>query len=138
MSEPAKTRDRLVVLPGSIRHVQSRDGLKGEWRKISRVIYSPRILGGLPVYTRRLARVFIDTDPSDVVSAIHGDPAFFVAFQMRLDQIDCAMVAAGRTLAERAPLVRSKWILDGFRDAAIEALVRKGGVWPPSAGDAPA
>ena len=138
MTKEALGHGKLPPLPGSIRHIRSRAGLKSVWRKIARTIYSPRILSGLPTYTARLASTFGDTDPSAVITAIGGDPAFFVAFQLRLDQIDCAMVKAGRSLAERAPVVRSKWILDGFRQAAVDALVRKGGTWPPSVGDEPA
>ena len=124
--------DGLPAFPGAIRHIRSRDGLKSVWRKIASILYSPRILAGLPRFANQTAKTFWDTDPSEVVSAIHGDPAFFVAFQLRLDQIDCAMIDAGRSLAERAPVIRSKWILDGFQQAAIEALLKKGGTWPPT------
>lgn len=138
MSEEAIGHDKLPPLRGSIRHIRSRDGLKTTWRKIARTIYSPRILGGLPPYTGRIASTFGDTDVADVITAIQGDPAFFVAFLLRLDQIDCAMVKAGHSLAERAPVIRSKWILDGFRQSAVDTLLRQGGTWPPSVGDEPA
>jgi hypothetical protein len=130
--------DSLPQLTGSIRHIRSRDGLRSTWRKIASVVYSPRILSGLPSFTDRIARTFWETDPSAVITAVSGDPAFFVAFQLRLDQIDCAMVSAGRSLAERAPVIRSKWILDGFRQSAVDALLQQGGSWPPSVDVEPA
>lgn len=102
------------------------------WRKIATTVFSPRTLKGLPEFAPDLARTFL-IDPDDVVRAIRvGDAAFFVSFAFRLDQIDCAMVALGRSLADRAPIVRSKYIVDGFRTAAEERLKRRGGVWPPS------
>lgn len=104
------------------------------WREIARVIYSPQTLHRLPPFATKIAGTFWDVDPHLVVRAAqHGDPAFFVAYQLRLDQLDCAAVALGRSLAERSPIIRAKWILDGFRQAAEEALIKNGGTWPPSA-----
>lgn len=121
----------LPPLRGAIRHSRSSDGLGRLWRKIARTVYSPRILSGLPRFARYIAKTFPDTDPAAVVSAVRGDPAFFVAYQLRLDQLDLAMIDAGRTIADRAPLIRAKWILDGFRETSVNALIKRGGTWPP-------
>lgn len=127
-------RDALRELPDPIRHRQSRAGIVAVWQKMAKTIYSPRVLSGLPPFATKIAEAFWDADPAQVVSAmLSGDPAFFVAFQVRLDQLDCALLAAGHGLASRAPVVRSKWILDGFKQAAIEELQRNGGAWPPEA-----
>lgn len=118
--------------PAALRGYASSGKLRALWRKIATTVFSPRILKGLPKYAADLAQTFF-IDPADAVQAIrNGDAAFFVAFSIRLDQIDCAMVAAGRTLGERAPVVRSKYLVDGFRLAAEEQLRKRGGQWPPT------
>lgn len=117
-----------------LRHRQSRKGVTAAWEKIARTVYSPRILQGLPAFATPLARSFWGVEALQVIQAIkNGDVAFFVAYQIRLDQLDCAMVAIGRTIADRAPLTRIKYLLEGFRQTAETQLVKKGGVWPPSA-----
>lgn len=134
------SRERLQHLPGALARQHTEEALITLWRKIARTVYSPRVLRGLPPFATKIAKAFWDVDGSEAVRALqNGDPAFFVSFQLRLDQIDCASVALQRSLAERAPIIRSKWILDGFRQAAEEALVENGGTWPPSAptSDAP-
>jgi hypothetical protein len=133
MKKPKRSqRDKLRKMPDPLRHRQSRAGIENVWRKMTKTIYSPRVLGDLPPFASKVARAFWDADASKVVDAVlNGDPAFFIAFQLRLDQIDCALLAAGHGLASRAPVVRSKWILDGFKQAAIEELERNGGTWPP-------
>lgn len=121
-----------VEMPAALARAKSAEGLCAIWRDITKKIYSPRILKGLPPFAERIAFQFWETGPDPAVQAVRwGDPAFFVAFQLRLDQIDCAAIEAGRTLAERAPIIRAKWILDGFRQAAVARLEDKGGRWPP-------
>jgi hypothetical protein len=131
-------RDRLKSLPSALSHRKSREGIVTIWRTIAKAVYSPRTLGDMPVFAERLAKTFWDIDAAEVIAAIrNGDPALFVAFQIRLDQLDCAMVALGRSLADRAPLVRSKYLLDGFLQAAVDSLVARGGTWPPDASSSP-
>ena len=128
-----KRRDALRHLPDPLRHRQSRVGIQNVWRQMAKIIYSPRVLGDLPPFAAKIAKSFWDADPSTAVDAIlDGDPAFFVAYQLRLDQLDCAIIAAGHGIASRAPVIRSKWILDGFKQAAVETLQKNGGVWPPT------
>lgn len=121
------------LTPRALRHRRSQRGVEASWSKIQRVIYSPRILQGLPPFAERCARCFWDIGALDAIRAIRaGDVAFFVAFQIRLDQLDCAMVDLGRTIADRAPVTRSKYLLEGFRQAAEAQLIKKGGTWPPA------
>jgi hypothetical protein len=94
-------------------------------------IYSPQVLGLLPAFAEVLAKTFWEVDHQDIIDAMmDGDPAFFIAFQVRLDQIDVALVDAKAGIAARAPVIRCKYILDGFRQAASENLIRQGGKWP--------
>lgn len=120
-------------MPGAISHVKTRYGLASVWRRMATDVYSARVLQGMPKYVERLASTFWDVDPSQCATAItKGDPAFFVSFLIRLDQIDCALIEAGRTIASRTPVLRAKYIIDGFREAAEQGLVQMGGVWPPA------
>lgn len=130
MSRPGDRH--LDNLPPALARAKSDFGLRGIWRDITKKIYSPRIIKGLPPFAERMAWMFWETDPDEAIRAIRqGDPAFFVSFLLRLDQIDCACVEAERTVAERAPIIRAKWIIDGFRQAAEQRLIAKGGKWPP-------
>ena len=125
-------RRRLKRSADPIRHIQTREGLAQAWTKLARDLYTPRVCKDMPPFVEKLAKAFWDADTSQVVSAItNGDPAFFVAFKLRLDQIDCALVAAGRGIAERSPVVRAKFVVDGFCTTAIDVLVENGGEWPP-------
>jgi len=133
------TNEALKQLPDPLRHRRSREGISSVWRQMARAIYSPRVLGDLPPFAAKLARTFWDVDPSQCIDALlNGDPAFFVAYQLRLDQIDCALLAADHGVASRAPVIRAKWILDGFKQGAVEALQKNGGTWPPVVSDEPA
>ena len=128
-------RDRL---PRQLRRIKSRDGFIGLWRRMAQTIYSPRIMEGLPPHAEKVAKRFWMVDPGDVVTAANdGDVALFIAFLLRVDQIDAAMRKAGRSYAERSPLIRCRYIIDGFMQAAIERLREKGGEWPLSAPDSP-
>lgn len=131
---------RLKNTARPVRHLRARTGLQTAWRNLATDLYSPRVCKGMPPFVQELAETFWKADPAAVVaSIIHGDPAFFVAFQLRLDQIDCAMVEAGRGLAARTPVIRAKYIVDGFLQTAVQVLEEKGGTWPPRAPtDAPA
>jgi len=132
-----KRDDAVKSLPDPLRHRASREGVVGLWKEMARVLYSPRVLSGLPPFAEVLAKTFWEVEVSDVIDAMmNGDPAFFVAFQIKLDQIDVALVDAGNSIAQRAPVVRCKYTVDGFRLAAVENLERFGGKWPPGSTDA--
>jgi len=124
--------------PRALRHYKSFAAFSSSWQKIQRTIAAPRVLAGLPPFVRRLAEVFWETAPHDAEMAVRrGDCAFFVAFQLRLDQIDCAMVNAGLGLGDRAPVTRAKWLMEGFRLAAEDRLIKRGGHWPPTVDEPP-
>jgi hypothetical protein len=126
---------RLKNAARPVRHLRSRTGMQTAWRNLARDVFSPRVCKDMPPYVQDLAETFWKADPSAVTSAIiHGDPAFFVAFQLRLDQIDCELVKAGYGLAKRTPVVRAKYIIDGFMQTAVQVLEEKGGAWPPTPG----
>ena len=127
-----RRRERLRDLPKPIRHRKSRDGIVSMWRKIASTVYSTRVLDGLPPFAEPIAKTFWDIDPAKIIDAIcDGDPALLFAFEMRIDQLDHAMVQAGLTIADRAPLVQCRFLVAGFRQAAVDVLVKKGGAWPP-------
>lgn len=127
-----RDRERLARTEGALSRVKSRTAMANKWRSMARSVYSPRVCGGMPPFVERLAQSFWDVDPMHPVKAITaGDPAFFVSFQVRLDQIDCALVEAGRSIASRAPVVRAKYLLDGFQRTAAKVLEENGGEWPP-------
>jgi hypothetical protein len=126
------SRQRLKHLPPALRHRQTREGLAELWRKMAADVHSARVCQGMPRYVAALASTFWDVEPLQCPSAItSGDPAFFAAFLLRLDQIDCALVKEGRTMIERMPVVRARHIVDGFLQAAAESLRDQGGAWPP-------
>jgi len=116
-------------LPSPLKRHKSIDGLRSAWLKLQRSVCSPTVLHGMPAAIEYLATAIYDTEPGHALRAIqHGDPAFFVAILMRLHQIDTALIAAGRTLADRSPIVYAKHIVDGFREAAEKRFVERGGV----------
>lgn len=125
-------RKRLREGAGSVAHINTRQAFVNAWRKLASELYSARVCKGMPPFVERLAKTFWDSDASLAVSAItSGDPAFFVAFKIRLDQIDCALVAHGRGIAERAPVIRAKYTVDGFLSTSVKVLEEMGGEWPP-------
>lgn len=131
----SETRPHLAIfrdLPTPIAHVSTIEGVRSVWDEIRDLVTSTEVTRELPKFVIGFVETILDHDAGRAVEAIRrGDVAFFVALQMRLDQLDCAMVAAGRTLGQRAPVVRAKYMLSGFVDVAIENLQRLGGSWPP-------
>jgi hypothetical protein len=125
-------------LPPAIARWKTNEGFTSMWRKTVKVVYSPRVLAGLPPFAKRIAEAFWQVDPQDAVRALSaGDVAFFVAFLIRIDQLDTAMVQAGRTIADRAPLIRCRYMVEGFMQATADRLVALGGQWPISGADEP-
>ena len=129
------TRPHLAIfrdLPTPIAHVSTIEGVRSVWLEIRTLVTSTEVTRDLPKFVNGFVETMLDHDEHRAIEAIRrGDVAFFVALQMRLDQLDCALVAAGRTLGQRAPVVRAKYMLSGFVDVAIENLRRLGGNWPP-------
>ena len=132
-------RRRLPIaaedLPPQLRRAESGNALASVWRGIRDTIYSGESkvpYKKLPPFAMRIGKMFWDEDEDDVMNAILlGDPAFFVAWLIRLDQIDVAMINAGFSIADRAPIIQCRYTLDGFREAAETRLKKFGGVWPP-------
>lgn len=120
-------------LPKALSRARSRDGLTSIWTNMAREVYSPDTLADLPRFAEKLGKTFWDVDCTEVIHAITiGDCAFFVAFQIRLEQIEAAAIEAGRPYADRATITHAKYVLEGFREAAESYLNRFGGSWPPS------
>lgn len=127
------SRERLKRSAKSVGHLQTRKAFAAEWRNIASTLYTPRVCKGMPRFVRKLAKTFWTVDPLTVASAItDGDPAFFAAFLLRLDQIDCAMVKAKRSIAARAPVTRAKFVINGFLETSVQVLIENGGEWPPT------
>lgn len=104
-----------------------------KWRDIQLFVNSPRMLAGLPPFAAKIARRFYDVESSDIAAAVNqGDVALFVALLIRLDQLHIAAVAANRSIAEIAPIVRCKGTLEGYMARSAERLKESGGSWPLS------
>jgi hypothetical protein len=87
----------------------------------------------MPKWVMQLAATFWDPELTLIAKAVReGDPAFFLAYLVRLDQIDRALIADGRGLAERAPVIRARSVIVGLQDAAVASLEAQGGIWPYS------
>lgn len=135
--ERPKPRPHLAQfrsLPAPISHVSTIEGFMSAWDEMRFLATDKRVLRGLRPFALRLSEAFFDDTADRAVEALRrGDCAFFVAVQIRLDQLHCAVLARGGTLADCAPVIRAKFMATGFLDAAIESLRRKGGRWPPEA-----
>lgn len=87
----------------------------------------------LPAFVQKYLRLLFDTSEATALRAlISGDVAFFIAWLMRLDQIDVAMMNAAYDLADRAALIRFRAAVDGYRETAEKRLKKLGGSWPPT------
>lgn len=121
-----------IELPKALSRARSRDGVVSLWKAMAREIYCPEVLADLPAFAEKLAKVFWDVTASDIIHAITiGDCAFFVAFQIRLEQIENASIECGKPYESRVAITRAKYLVDGFRQAAETYLDRYGGKWPP-------
>lgn len=110
------------------------DGVRGLWRGCRQRMYSEQqFLRRLPRWAAPLAFTFYETEDEVVIAALkRGDVAFFIAFQLRVDQIDCEAVRAGLTIAERQPIIQTRAVLDGLRRVAETRLGALGGTFPPN------
>jgi hypothetical protein len=119
-------------LPAPIAHVSSIEGAKSAWIEIRDLAVDTRVTKDLPKFVIDIVQMLYDDDAARAIRAMRkGDCAFFLAWQIRLDQIDHAIVKRGGALRERTPIIRAKYMLQGFLDAAKESLVARGGAWPP-------
>jgi hypothetical protein len=120
-------------LPAPIAHVSSIEGAKSAWLEIRELVADTRVTKGLPRFVIDVVKLLYDDGPDRAISAMRkGDCAFFLCWQMRFDQIDAAIIKRGGTLTNRVPLIRAKFMTQGFLDAAKENLVARGGAWPPA------
>jgi len=112
---------------------KTKDGVLTLWRGIRQKIYlEGHYLRRLPAWTSLLAFTFYEADEEHIVPALkRGDVAFFIAFMLRLDQIDCEAVRAGLTVAERQHILQTRAVLDGLMRVAETRLVALGGSFPP-------
>jgi hypothetical protein len=115
-------------LPKQLSRAKNIDALYETWRKTQKLVCSPTVLRGMPRAIEHIATQIYETPPHMAAEAIRmGDSALFVAILMRLAQIDAALVAAGRTLDVRSPIIYAKHVVEGFRMVADEAFVELGG-----------
>lgn len=115
-------------LPKQISRAGSIEALYTAWRKMQKSICTPKLLHGMPRAIAYVAERIYEVDPHMAADAIRqGDPALFVGVLVRLAQIDASLIAAGRTIADRAPVVYAKHLVEGFRTVAEEAYVEMGG-----------
>jgi hypothetical protein len=120
-------------LPAPIAHASSIEGAKSAWGEIRDLVVRTGVTKDLPKFVVDLVQMFFDEDSNRAIRAMRrGDCAFFLAWQIRVDQIDHAIVNRGGTVHDRTPIIRAKYMLQGFLDAAKENLVARGGAWPPS------
>jgi hypothetical protein len=116
-------------LPSQLSRAKSHGGITAAWRKMQSSVCSPAVLAGMPKAIGFVAMKLHDVEPHMVLEAIRtGDTATFIAVMVRLNQIDTALVAAGKSLAHRSPVIYAKHLVDGFRLAAEERFVSLGGV----------
>ena len=115
-------------LPKQLGRAGSIDALYTAWRNVQKSVCSAAVLRGMPRAIEYLATKIYDTEPHAVAEAIRqGDSALFIATLIRLAQIDTALVAAGRSVADRAPVIHAKHVVEGFKTVADEAFVELGG-----------
>jgi len=115
-------------LPKQLSRANSIEALYTAWRKMQRDVCSPQLLKGMPKAIAYVAERVYDIEPHMAAEAIRqGDPALFIATLVRLAQIDASLVAAGRTIADRSPIIYAKHLVEGFKTVADEAFVALGG-----------
>lgn len=122
----------LAILPPQLSRRKSTWGLHQCWREVRDDMCSPRTLGGLPSYIENISSAMWNVEPSHMVEAVQNrDPAFFVSIIIRIEQLDEAAKAAGKSIADRASLIRAKHVAIGFQSMAERLLREAGGKWPP-------
>jgi len=115
-------------LPKRLSRAKNIDALYETWRKIQKSVCSPAVLHGMPRAIEHVATQIYEVAPHMAAEAIRmGDSALFIAVLVRLAQIDAALVAAGRSLADRSPIIYAKYVVEGFKTVADEAFVELGG-----------
>lgn len=115
-------------LPKQLGRAKSIEAIYSAWRNMQKSVCSPTVLRGLPRAIEYTAARIYDTEPHMVADAIRqGDSALFIAMLVRLSLIDTALVAAGRSVADRSPVIYAKHLVEGFKKVADDAFVELGG-----------
>jgi len=115
-------------LPKQLSRARSIEAIHSIWRQMQKSVCSAAVLQGMPRAIEYTASRIYDTEPHMVVEAIRqGDSALFIATLVRLSLIDNALVAANRTLADRAPVIQAKYVVEGFKKVADDAFIEMGG-----------
>jgi hypothetical protein len=115
-------------LPKQLGRAKGYDGLYSTWRTMQKSVCSPTLLKGQPKAIAYIATRIYEVEPHMVADAIRqGDPALFIAVLVRLAQIDAALVASGRSIADRSPVIYAKHVVEGFRTVADETFKKLGG-----------
>lgn len=122
----------LAVLPPQLSRRKTTWGLMQSWREVRDAACSPKVLGGLPSYVDNLVSAMWAVEPSHMVDAVRNrDPAFLVGVIIRIELLDQISKENGKSIAERAPLIRAKHVALGFQVMAEKFLREAGGKWPP-------
>lgn len=122
----------LSILPPQLSRRKTAWGLQQSWREARDEMCSPRTLGEMPSYIDNIASAMWNIEPSHMVEAVRNrDPSFFVSILVRIEQLDEAAKDAGKSIADRAALIRGKHIVLGFQRMAERLLREAGGTWPP-------
>jgi len=111
-------------------------GLMQSWREVRDATCSPKSLKGLPSYVDNLVSAMWSVEPSHMVDAVRNrDPAFLVGVIVRIELLDQILRDNGKSIAERAPLLRAKHVASGFQFMAEKFLKEAGAAWPPDTSD---
>jgi hypothetical protein len=115
-------------LPKQLGRARCTKALYSAWRDMQKSVCSPALLKGMPRAIEYTAARIYDVEPHMVADAVRqGDSALFIAMLVRLSLIDTALVAAGRSIAERSPVIYAKHLVEGFKKVADDAFVELGG-----------
>lgn len=115
-------------LPKQLGRVKSIEGIYAAWRRMQKSVCSQELLRGQPRAIAYVATRVYEIEPHMAADAIRqGDPALFIAVLVRLAQIDAALVASGKSVADRSPVIYAKHLVEGFKTVADQAFVELGG-----------
>lgn len=125
----ASQSEVVARLPPALGRAKSLVRIRSIWQKVQQSVCQPSVLHGMPKAIAFVAMRIFEVEPNMVVEAIQqGDPALFVSVLMRLQQIDKALVAGGRSVADRSPVIYAQHVVEGFRLVAEESFVKDGGL----------
>lgn len=107
--------------------------LKNEWADIRKEVlvnFGPNTDPKIPHFVRRFAKQLHNDGNALHTALMNGDLAWFVAWSMRLDQIEHALNAIDYDEQRRLPLTRARWLLQRLSVLANHRLKELGGSWP--------